>query len=351
MTSSLKILQRYHYDAVDHLIATDLPAHASAQRFYQGNHLVTELGEHSQRTIFRHDSQPLAQHEAATGLNETALLATEQAHSLLHSFTQSKAEHLAYTAYGYHLAEGLSQMIGFTSEHPEPITGHYLLGQGTRAFNPVLMRFNSPDELSPFGAGGINCYAYCQGDPVNYNDPSGNMRFKILPRRINRNASGIIQNPQNRLGVVDGFTGNTMSSQRRRTTFRPINMTNQAPDESSRVMSRNSPSLVPFETKIPSTKVLANNQPALPRTRRDDVNLIKNGEMFDSTKAQHPNIQQLSNPEDIQAAQYFMAQEQDPRRFFSIRVNRIKFKQALIRIKGSSLENHITETSKKLRRN
>ena len=37
------------------------------------------------------------------------------------------------------------------------------------------MRFNSPDELSPFGDGGINSYAYCGGDPVNRYDPSGNI--------------------------------------------------------------------------------------------------------------------------------------------------------------------------------
>ncbi|WP_147458691.1 RHS repeat-associated core domain-containing protein, partial [Pseudomonas savastanoi] len=36
-----------------------------------------------------------------------------------------------------------------------------------------LMRFNSPDSLSPFGKGGMNAYAYCAGDPVNRSDPTG----------------------------------------------------------------------------------------------------------------------------------------------------------------------------------
>lgn len=63
----------------------------------------------------------------------------------------------------------------FNGEYPEPVTGHYLLGNGYRADNPVLMRFNQPDSLSPFGRGGLNAYAYCQGDPVNRRDPSGHI--------------------------------------------------------------------------------------------------------------------------------------------------------------------------------
>ncbi|MEN5279281.1 RHS repeat-associated core domain-containing protein, partial [Brucella sp. TWI432] len=38
-----------------------------------------------------------------------------------------------------------------------------------------LMRFNAPDSLSPFGQGGVNPYAYCQGDPINFADPSGHV--------------------------------------------------------------------------------------------------------------------------------------------------------------------------------
>ncbi|EGH65727.1 hypothetical protein PSYAC_12586, partial [Pseudomonas syringae pv. actinidiae str. M302091] len=65
-------------------------------------------------------------------------------------------------------------------ERVDPVTGHYLLGNGYRAFNPMLMRFNSPDSLSPFGEGGLNAYAYCAGDPVNRVDPSGHMLKSFL---------------------------------------------------------------------------------------------------------------------------------------------------------------------------
>ena len=80
-----------------------------------------------------------------------------------------------YTPFGYHVHDALLSAIGFNGERPELETGHYLLGQGYRAFNPVLMRFNSPDSWSPFGEGGINAYAYCDNDPLNKTDATGHL--------------------------------------------------------------------------------------------------------------------------------------------------------------------------------
>lgn len=92
--------------------------------------------------------------------------------------------HNVYLPYGYHLpAQG---GLGFNGERPDFITGHYLLGKGYRAHNPVLMRFNGPDSLSPFAQGGLNAYAYCQGDPVNFTDPSGHWLVKALTEMVNR---------------------------------------------------------------------------------------------------------------------------------------------------------------------
>lgn len=66
-----------------------------------------------------------------------------------------------------------SSILGFNGERLDPVSGTTHLGNGYRAYNPVLMRFNCPDSMSPFSSGGINPYVYCTGDPVNRDDPSG----------------------------------------------------------------------------------------------------------------------------------------------------------------------------------
>ena len=112
---------------------------------------------------------------------ETTLLLTDQQCSVLHTVNAQAHKPKAYTAYGHRPAEsGMTCLLGFNGEPPDPVTGHYLLGNGYRAFNPVLMRFNSPDRLSPFGEGGLNGYAYCGGDPVNRVDPTGQFASRLF---------------------------------------------------------------------------------------------------------------------------------------------------------------------------
>jgi RHS repeat-associated protein len=115
------------------------------------------------------------------------LLATDQQRSVLHALDATQPHPLAYTPYGHRPAQnGLLSLLGFNGERPAPVTGHYLLGNGYRAFNPVLMRFNSPDSLSPFGEGGLNAYAYCIGDPINRNDPTGHFFRSLFKGFANR---------------------------------------------------------------------------------------------------------------------------------------------------------------------
>ena len=111
-----------------------------------------------------------------THSRKTTLLATDQQHSVLSALDAGQSHAIAYSPYGYRPPEnGLLSLLGFNGELPDSLTGHYHLGKGYRQFNPVLMRFNSPDSWSPFGAGGLNAYAYCGGEPVNRDDRTGHM--------------------------------------------------------------------------------------------------------------------------------------------------------------------------------
>ncbi|BBP61984.1 RHS repeat-associated core domain-containing protein [Pseudomonas sp. St316] len=172
------LLCRYHYDPLDRLADCMPSATARTQRFYLKERLTTEIQIQVRRSIFQMDDQLLAKQRSLDGTVETTLLATDQQRSVLHVLDATQPHPLAYTPYGHRPAEnGLLSLLGFNGERPDPVTGHYLLGNGYRAFNPVLMRFNSPDSLSPFGKGGLNAYTYCGGDPLNRRDPTGHFFF------------------------------------------------------------------------------------------------------------------------------------------------------------------------------
>ncbi|WP_131107337.1 RHS repeat-associated core domain-containing protein [Pseudomonas sp. Sample_10] len=165
---------QYRYDPLDRLTShsqSDEPAH---QRFYCKTRLATEIQGELHRSIVQYDDQLLAQQARQGDDRDTTLLSTDLQRSVLHRLKGNQPPHPSvYTAYGHRAENALTCLLGFNGERPEPVTGHYLLGNGYRAFNPVLMRFNSPDSWSPFGKGGINPYAYCLGDPINGYDQTG----------------------------------------------------------------------------------------------------------------------------------------------------------------------------------
>jgi len=79
-----------------------------------------------------------------------------------------------FNAYGYSiLVTQRPVTLGFCGAPFDISTNCYHLGRGYRIYSPILMRFTSPDRISPFGRGGLNAYAYCFGDPVNRVDPEG----------------------------------------------------------------------------------------------------------------------------------------------------------------------------------
>lgn len=95
----------------------------------------------------------------------------------------------AYSPYGV-IAAAAVPGLAFCGQYRDPVTGGYPLGNGHRVYSPSLGRFIGPDALSPFGKGGLNAYAYCQGDPVNFVDPSG--RFPAIMAPIRNIVTGVI---------------------------------------------------------------------------------------------------------------------------------------------------------------
>ncbi|MCY1265155.1 hypothetical protein PSJE_02120 [Pseudomonas jessenii] len=176
------VLCRYHYDALDRLDNSAPAVMDSLQRFYCKTRLATEIQGSVRNSIFQHRDRLLAQQRHENARIDSSLLATDQQRSVLNALSTTGPQPVTYTAYGHRSPEnGLLSLLGFNGERRDPLTGHYPLGFGYRQFNPVTMRFNSPDSLSPFGDGGLNGYAYCVGDPVNRSDPTGHFSvFRIL---------------------------------------------------------------------------------------------------------------------------------------------------------------------------
>ncbi|GAB7531542.1 hypothetical protein PS3A_39540 [Pseudomonas sp. 3A(2025)] len=169
-------LCRYRYDPLDRL-ASCLPFGQDDTRcFYRLNRLTTEIQGQVGISWLQAQDRLLAQCQQESGENKSVLIATDAPGSVIHALGADQPQAFGYMPYGTRApTQAPLHLPGFNGERRDPVTGHYLLGNGYRAFNPVSMRFNSPDSLSPFGEGGLNTYGYCGGDPVNRLDPSGHI--------------------------------------------------------------------------------------------------------------------------------------------------------------------------------
>ncbi|MDX7997724.1 hypothetical protein FE394_00555 [Xenorhabdus sp. Reich] len=165
----------YAYDATNRLVQQQIGTDNTHELYYRGASRVVEILRESgvATRLLRARGEAVA---TVTG-NDSQLLGTDGHSSVLlsHQADGSQTRH-RYSPHGQQAEEERHPAIpAYNGERLDPVGGVYHLGNGYRAYNPVLMRFNAPDSWSPFGAGGLNAYAYCQGDPINHTDPSGHM--------------------------------------------------------------------------------------------------------------------------------------------------------------------------------
>lgn len=153
------------------------------------------------------------------------MLASDDKNSVLAEVNRGELQQNAYSPYG-HSPSG-EGALGYNGELREGQVGWYLLGNGYRAFNPLLMRFHSPDSWSPFGEGGLNAYTYVMGDPVGYTDPTGHVGFiKRLAMAFMMSgddaamASGSIASSQSLVNVTSRLEDLTLGGRQSRVSMR-----------------------------------------------------------------------------------------------------------------------------------
>lgn len=251
----------YLYDPLDRLTT----AH-SIQRFYKDTRIATEIHGNIETCLLEHESISLAElYSNGTG----ALLATDQQKSVLNIINHAINQQLSYCPYGHRPAGStVVSLIGFNGERPDPVTGHYLLGQGFRAYNPVLKRFNSPDSFSPFGRGGINAYAYCENNPINYADPDGHARLFFLARRLFKQSdvSDALSRVKKSLGSVNKTKGNPATLPKKTKSKIPIgaqkkNISSLKPTQIARTSIHDKPR-IPAQVATPPIKTSLAQSPA-----------------------------------------------------------------------------------------
>ncbi|XXH00617.1 hypothetical protein Hte_006965 [Hypoxylon texense] len=173
------VLSQYRYDADGRLICQMIPDKPDVYFSYQDGNLIAITAGDSQVSYLSDGTAYWGQTTSVKGeATQTHRIWSSDGHGSVLAYLDSEQpaliNHQQYTPYGHVSGSGSSfASIGYNGEWRDPVTGWYHLGNGYRVYNPILMRFHSPDILSPFVSGEINSYAYCLGDPINRIDPSG----------------------------------------------------------------------------------------------------------------------------------------------------------------------------------
>ncbi|WP_105947335.1 RHS repeat-associated core domain-containing protein [Pseudomonas sp. LLC-1] len=165
--------------------------------FYQNANISAQVSEHDNRRILWAQETPMAELEPIQAFR---FLASDQNKSVLGIPAGSKA----YTPYGYLKQSKSTELLAFNGQRLDTATEAYMLGNGYRLYNPVLQRFLSPDNLSPFGRGWLNSYAYCECDPINNIDPTGHFKFPS----IGKGFKNLFGRKANKINRIDNYNKN-----------------------------------------------------------------------------------------------------------------------------------------------
>ena len=166
------LLTEYRYDGHNQLVAAVHEGNRQVMRRYDGYRLDATLEDDTLTQYLYAGAGPVAERRSGDH-DRTTLMMTDHMGSVLTECDEEATRSGNYTAYGERASDSeLKSLVAFNGEAREQAYGWYLLGSGYRAYNPVLMRFHSPDSLAP-ELSGVNPYVYTLGDPVNWRDPSG----------------------------------------------------------------------------------------------------------------------------------------------------------------------------------
>lgn len=151
----------FQYARKGHFIANGLTHNRSSVLINQSPSCLL-----MQETVQQGASSPIVSHSFELKDVKGSVIAS-------YDLTSKTVTFFSYTAFGYrpHSVDQRS-WVGFNGEPIDDGTATYSLGNGVRVYNPARQLFDTPDMLSPFGAGGSHRYRYCHNDPVNYSDPS-----------------------------------------------------------------------------------------------------------------------------------------------------------------------------------
>lgn len=156
----------YSYDCFNRLLG------AGDETYYykEGDRFMDHTSGDEWVSYMNHGIVPVA--EMNTGSKK--VLSTDSGNTVFGVTVSGSTKHTTFSPHG---VGSNTARTGFNGEYKDPLSGGYLLGNGNRLYLPHLGVFNTMDSKSPFSIGGVNSYQYCQGDPINFSDPSGEFGF------------------------------------------------------------------------------------------------------------------------------------------------------------------------------